>query len=297
MKKQLFTALCLCTPLTLSPASAQNAAPVTNVAPLPAAPKMATATPFITGLGEPQGLALGQNGEILVADYKSGEITRFSRAGKPLGALVKGLKNPALLSGFQDSLVVSERKGNRVLMISPKGEVLPLGGEIIEPLGIVNSSDGIYAIAHTTSKIFKLEADPASSGGNLKTFWVPIYTAPIPEGKTRRYGYRALAKDPNSPALFMSDEVSGTVFLLTPSGFLSKFATGFEDPSGLAFAPDGQFYVADEGKGGQLVRLSREGTPTVIAEKLGRPRGILFLDAKTALVSNRDGNVWKIALP
>lgn len=258
---------------------------------------MATVTPFITGLKEPQGLAFNQKGELLVADYKSGEILKFSRDGKALGAFVKNLKSPALLSSFQDSLVLSERKGNRVLMISPAGEVLPVGGEIVEPLGVVNSPDGIYAVAHTTSKIYKLEADPATAGANLKTFWVPVYAAPLEAGDEKRYGYRALVKDPDSVSLFLSDEVSGQILLLTPSGFIATFASGFEDPSGLQFGPDGALYVADEGRGGQLVRLSREGKATIVAEKLGRPRGIVFLDAKTVLVSNRDGNVWKVALP
>ena len=268
--------------------------PVTALAPLPKAPVMATKTEFLTGLKEPQGLALRGN-EILVADYKSGEILRFSREGKPLGALVKDLKSPALLAGSGETLVLSERKANRVLMVSPKGETLAVGGEIIEPLGVSVSDDGIYAVAHTTSKIFKLKTDPTAA--TLKMAWAPIYVAPIEEGKTKRYGYRAIVKDPNGSALFVSDEVSGHIFLLTPSGFLSTFAFGFEDPSGLAFGPDGNLYVAEEGRDGQLVRLSREGKPTVIAENLGRPRGILFLDAKTALVSNRDGNIWKIALP
>ncbi len=279
--------------LTTAPVWAQT--PLGNVAPMPTKPKMATATPFLTGLKEPQGLALDKNGDILVADYKTGEILKFSRDGKPRGVFLKGLKSPSLLAVLDDSLVVSERGGNRILLVSPQGQILPVGGALEEPLGVVNSNDGIYAVSHTTSRVVKLGADPATAGGNLKTAWATIYAAPAEEGK--RYGYRALAKDPNSPALFLSDETSGQILLLTSSGFVSTFAMGFEDPSGLAFGRDGALYVAEEGRGGQLVRLSRDGKPTVVAEKLGRPRGILFLDAKTVLVSNRDGGVWKIALP
>ena len=54
-------------------------------------------------------------------------------------------------------------------------------------------------------------------------------------------------------------------------------------------------YVCDEGNGGQLWKVDKDGNKTLIAEKLGRPRNVLFLDDQTALVSDRDGRVLKLS--
>ena len=102
--------------LASMPAMAQTA--VTNVAPLPTtttAPKLATVTPFITGLKEPQGLTLNAEGNLLVCDYGAGEILRFSVNGKPLINLARGLKGPAAIVNVGGQTFVSERKANRVV--------------------------------------------------------------------------------------------------------------------------------------------------------------------------------------
>ncbi len=328
--------------LTAAPLWAQTATaekPVTNIAPLPAATtatpqKMATVTPFISGLKEPQGLTFDAPGNLLVCDYGSGEILKFSPDGKRSGVLATGLKGPAqIVSALWPSrlnsspavppIYVTERKANRVISIDSAGKITPLGTEIPEPLGLVFGPSGLMMVSHTTSKIYRwknsiptlneiplMKSDRISVPGNIPLIgslfrsrqtpsvnpngqWELVYSAPSTDGA--RYGFRWLASD--GGAYFVSDEDGERVLMLTENGRVATFASGISDPSGLAIGPDGMVYVANEGDGGQLIRLNNEGEKTIVAEKLGRPRGILFLDAKTLLVSNRDGNIWKILLP
>jgi virginiamycin B lyase len=272
--------------LVSAPVWAQTA--VENVTPLATQATSSNAVPFITGLGEAQGLALSPSGDVLVADYKKGQILRFSQQGQPLGVLVSGLKSPSLMLAQGGDLYVSERKGNRVIKVSQTGRVSTLAS-FEEPLGITLSPNGqLTVVAHTTSKLYRLD--------NLNGAQIPTLQFSAPADGDKRYGYRAVATLPDG-SLLLSDETDAQILKIDAAGRASAFATGFDDPSGVTVGPDGAVYVADEGRGGQLVRVSVDGQKTVVAEKLGRPRGILFLNNKTALVSNRDGSVWKVSLP
>lgn len=306
-----------------APAMAQVAALI-PAAPTVSAPKLATATPFITDLKEPQGMALDGAGNLLVCDYGAGEILKFASDGKPLGKFAQGLKGPAAIVSVGSQVFVSERKANRVLRFRD-GKMDVILADIPEPMGLVADGVGtlmnppsktpvafaLSVISHTTSKIYRLENLGAINSDKIPRLsdlpvLTPlfrsrsnapkptlIYSAPSTNGD--RYGFRWLVRDGNG--YLMSDEVGERVLMLTENGRVATFASGISDPSGLAIGPDKQVYVANEGDGGQLIRLSAEGEKTVVAEKLGRPRGILFLDAKTVLISNRDGNIWKIILP
>lgn len=90
MKPPFLLATILLGSLAAPSLQAQQAATTTVVT--TAAPALATKTALVTGLKEAQGLALDENGNILVAEYKAGQISRFSREGKSLGALITGLK-------------------------------------------------------------------------------------------------------------------------------------------------------------------------------------------------------------
>lgn len=263
--------------------------------------ELATKTEWLSGLKEPQGLALDGKGNILLADYGAGKILRYSRAGKLLGTLAEGLKSPSQIvvgskivssnrtpGSFEtiETIYVSERKANRVIQILPDGKVVPVGGAIEEPLGLArDATSGLFVVAHTTSKIYRFDGAK----------WNLVFAAPLEDGDDKRYGYRCLAFD--GGAFLMSDEVGEQVLLLTQSGRMATWAKGIGDPSGIVIAPGGVTYVTDESEGGRLWRVNNIGEKTVVAEGLGRPRGLLFLDAKTALVSDRNGKVWKLSFP
>ena len=292
----------------------------------------ATVTPFLTGLKEPQGMALNKYGNILVCDYGAGAILRFSQEGKPMGAVSTDLKGPAQMVTFPFPpwtsigvppadyvTLVTLPKVNQVWVVqiqlvpSPSTSIYPLNGEIDEPVGLVDGALGLLAVSRSTSQIYRWKEPPAPIPhiGNIPLIslfrsrkrpptrlsadgkWELFY-APKTEGE--RYGFGGIVSD--DEACFMSDDVGQQVLRLTDSFVegtrLVPFATGIPKPSGLAIGPDKMIYVANEGDGGQLLRLDAQGRKSVVAEKLGRPSGVLFLDAKTVLVSNRDGNVWKV---
>ncbi len=317
MKPLFIFPLLFCVAPALAQVEPKNPVPI--VAPLPNAPTMAIVTPFITGLKEPQGMALDAQGNLLICDYGAGEILKFSPDGKASGKLATGLKGPSALQSVGRQIFVSERKANRVVRFQ-NGKMDVVMADIPEPIGLVvdeiliqkgNPSSTVATpfvltvVSHTTSTIYRsqlatgidqtgnpIPTEPfiATIAANQQT---PFYRAPSVEGA--RYGFRWLVGDRTT--FLMSDEVGERILMLSGGGRVATFASGISDPSGIAIGPDKMVYVANEGDGGQLIRLNSEGEKTVVAEKLGRPRGILFLDAKTVLVSDRDGNVWKVALP
>jgi len=255
--------------------------PAALVAAPPVAP-LATKSEWLVGLAEPQGLALDKDGHILVAEYKGGRVAKYNRDGKRVGVLAEGLKGPAQIAiGPRGEVYVSERKANRIIEIGADGKVVPLGGSIEEPLGLVAANQQLFAVSHTESKILSWDG----------TAWISIFA---PAG-AERYGYRCLAYDKG--ALLVSDESGSEVLLVTQNGRSAPWATEIEDPSGITLGPDGAAYVTDESEGGRIYRIAANGLKRVVAVGVGRPRSLVFLDAKTALASDRDGKVWKLRWP
>ena len=270
-----------------------------------AKPGLATVMPYIVGLKEPQGMVLEPAGRfnsgLLVVDYGAGEVLRFNGV-EPREVVARGLKGPSQVVYFGQEIVVSERLANRVVRLDG-GQAIPLGGEIIEPMGLVPGLQGIhsgpepeqnvpageymgddnlYAISGSTSSIYRLE-DSSN--------WKLIYQAPVVGRNRKGYGLRCLARDGDT--FFVSDEVNGEILMMSRNGRMTKFASGIQAPSGLT-EYEGWIYVCDQSEGGKLWKLDKNGVKTLAAQNLGRPSNVLFLYDKTALVSDRNGRVLKL---
>lgn len=286
----------LLAPISFSaPAIAQEKPPVG--AAKTATAKTATKTLFAQGFGEAQGLALDLDGNIAVTDTKAGEVVLLGKDGARLKTLASGLKKPTMLipdgcSGF----LVAERGANRVIALKEGGKIFPYLADVEEPIGLWSKDDYmVRVVSHTTSQVFEWTgSDGVDDKNQIPGAWKLIYKPSDEDGGAQRYGFRCLVGAGDT--LFFTDETDGVVWMLAPNGFIAPFAKGLGDPSGLAFSPDGALYVADEGDGGRLWRVEKSGKAQIVAGELGRPRGLLFLDAKTVLVASRDGKIWKVAL-
>ncbi|MDF2439586.1 MAG: hypothetical protein JWN98_570 [Abditibacteriota bacterium] len=295
MKRFLISALCMtCSASQLFSALAdENHAPVSTLA----QPANTTAAPKVLSfpnvvlrksvwaqeLAEPQGIVRDADGSILVAEYGGGRLVRFSPDGSRRSVVATGLKSPAMLARSGKTILIAERKANRVVRLERNGRLTPIGGAIEEPLGIVFSGTHPVVVSHTTSRLLRWDGRA----------WQPFYVAP--QGSGKRYGYRCVEAEPGG-ALLLTDEGDGQVLILTPGGRIATWTQSFDSPSGIAIGPDGIVYVADEGETGSLSRVRPDGTVETIATDLGKPRGLLFLDARTLLVTNRQGSIWRLDL-
>ena len=164
-------------------------------------------------------------------------------------------------------------------------------------LGIAFAGDGkLYAASRTSSSV--VEIDP--SNGKIVRTVASGFSSVI----------AGLAVDPKSTDIFVTDEAANSyahtpgVFRVNPkSGEVSVFASGdlFPAPDGLVFDPDGTLYVANEREGGDVVRIDRDGTATVLVTLPGGPDGLAVGkpggSLGGSLIANRnDGVISRIDL-
>jgi glucose/arabinose dehydrogenase len=122
------------------------------------------------GLKQPQGMAwLGDT--LYVAEYGGGQVSKWSRDGKSLGAIT-GLKSPAWVERVQaqtslnaaavapDEIYISERKANRVLRLQANGETVAVGETIEEPLGLDNA---LYVAEEGAGRVVRLNRDGSNT--------------------------------------------------------------------------------------------------------------------------------------
>ena len=72
--------------------------------------------------------------------------------------------------------------------------------------------------------------------------------------------------------LYVSDLATNSIIVYKPNGTASTFATGFDQPQGLAFDQAKNLYVADKGTG-SIFKITQAGTKTVFVTGLVTPVG------------------------
>lgn len=246
---------------------------------------------WASGLQGPQGIVADASGMIYVVENGAGKVTRFRADGSAATTFAEGLQAPAWALWMDGALYVTERKGNSVAKIVTSGAVTRLKGEVIDPLGLTPdpSRPGAFlTLSHRESRVFRFA--PASAAGEPRREDQPLLTP----GEGAKYGWRDLLLAADG-TLYVTDEVGRSVLRRRPGGSLEEWVTGLASPSGLVAAPGGALYVTEEG--GRLSRVSPDGKLTVLAEGLGAAREAFFLNARTLLVSDRQGgNIWQVTL-
>jgi sugar lactone lactonase YvrE len=107
------------------------------------------------------------------------------------------------------------------------------------------------------------------------------------------------AFDPDDGALFVTrsgsrgEELPVTLFRIDISGDVSEFSGDIPNPTGIAFAPDGQMFVTSRLEG-VVYRLTSFKEAVVFARNLGIATGIAFDRRGLMHVGDRSGTIFKV---
>ena len=74
--------------------------------------------------------------------------------------------------------------------------------------------------------------------------------------------------------LYEADNGSGNIYEFTPNGTQSTFASGLNEPGGLAFNSAGNLFVAD--LDGNILEFTPDGMHTTFASRLNEPFFLAF---------------------
>src|SRR5256885_586845 len=104
----------------------------------------------------------------------------------------------------------------------------------------------------------------------------------------------------SGPDLYVSDNLTGSIYELKPDASRLTFASGLERPTGLAFDSSGDLFVS-ESDTGIIYKYDPFGVQSVFATGLTRPFGLTFdtlgnlfvVDFGTANFFNPDGTIYK----
>jgi sugar lactone lactonase YvrE len=84
-----------------------------------------------------------------------------------------------------------------------------------------------------------------------------------------------------------------SVYKISPRGILTPFVHDIVNPTGMAFAPDGEMYVSSRFDG-QVYHVTAEGTASVFARDLGVATGIAFDPEGYLYVGDREGTIYRV---
>jgi len=128
-----------------------------------------------------------------------------------------------------------------------------------------------------------------------------------PEGKLTKFSNVGVSKIAFGPDgyLYTVNWHGGPhpeIMKISPGGKVTTFFTGLSRPSGIAFSPSGELYVADPGSG-NLYKFDGDGKPTVVVTGLWTdPSPIAFdrsgnLFLRTGWRGKTENGLYKVSLP
>lgn len=106
------------------------------------------------------------------------------------------------------------------------------------------------------------------------------------------------AIDPSDDAIILTrsggrgQHLPVTLFRLETDGYLDQLPEPVLNPTGIAFDREGAMYVTNRAQG-EVYAVSREGTATVFATRLGIATGIAFDGENRMYVGDRSGTIYR----
>ena len=218
---------------------------------------------FATGLDSPQGLAFDPAGDLLVADGGSGNVYKFTVPEGVQSTVASGFSSPVGVTLNGVDVLVAESGADIVTKVAPGGIKSVFPATVTTPLGVTSVPGNVVFIAAANGGI-RVDSDGTNTifySGN--------------DG-------RNVAAD-TFGNIFVSVGDTGSVLKFPVAGSSSTFASGLNDPHGMAFRPKkfngdtdgvGNLFVADA-TGGFIFQITPDGAKTTFASN-GKPNYLVF---------------------
>jgi len=218
-----------------------------------------------------------------------GTSQTFASVGAPDGMALDAAGNLYVASCDDSTVYRISRNGEKVIFISGNliGNPTSLAidslgnlfvGKTVNPAGIIKvTPDGTASLFASKVEPNGLAVDASDNlfATDLRTNGIYMYT---PDGSRTTFatGFSFPLKMAFDSAgnLFVSDITAGTVIKITPDGTRTTFAAGLDAPDGLAFDPKGHLYVTDY-EVGNIFKFDPDGSSSLFATGLNTPNDLV----------------------
>jgi sugar lactone lactonase YvrE len=216
------------------------------------------------GLRGPIGIALDDAGRVLVAEEGAGRVVHVSAAGM-LDAVAGGLERPRWLAVADDGTIyvsalrpTTEHGGDPakpgvVLTLRDAARPALLAHGLRDPEGLALQGGALYVA--TRESILRVPLAGVGAQEHADTLRKPVGLAVDGGGTLFATAHRLAIAD---------EHVNGVIARVDGSGTPDLFASGADEPQGIAFDRAGNLYLADS-TAGLVVRFLAPRVPTLAA--------------------------------
>jgi sugar lactone lactonase YvrE len=231
-------------------------------------------------LERPVGLAFDHDGRMLVAEERAGRVVRLDPEGPT--PLAHGIKQPRWLAVSEDGTVyISARRLTRdvdpepddetlepevILTLTPDGVLSVFADGFDHLQGLVVHGDAVYAattgprgVPRQGGVVYRIPILPGGHAGKIARLGPrDVFERPVGLAVDRVGALYASA----ASTILDGPRSNRAIVKIRPDGGASTFATGLEDPRGLALDSLGHLYVAD-GNAGRVLRFLAPPPPSM----------------------------------
>jgi sugar lactone lactonase YvrE len=299
-----------------------------------------TPSTFASGFNNPIGLAFDSAGNLYVADSENNTVDEVTPTGV-VTILASGFNGPAGLALVAGRMYVTDAGNNTMSQVTGLAMPFALGGSAASGVAYsaVTASPLTFGIGQTTLDItgtllsdpgpdqtLTFTLGPAEGGAVLGSLSVNTLTIDEPAKVQFRTGSETVNESAGtfsipvtlvsqSPTVstfasgldepigvavdsagnvYVTNPLGGTVSKVTPAGHVSTFESGFDFPTGLAVDSAGNLYVANYNSD-TVSEVTPAGNVSTFAKGLSDPFSLAFHAGNLYVANDGDNTVSEVA--